>query len=263
MLLAEGAPARDYLILIMQKPSSYCAMALLVLSIAVEVVTLSRSESRPSNQTPGLTGTPVPTNPFLRTNPAQFQVALAAAVITLFTLLYLCYVIYTAVGFYVQFYLHSLRTDYKDPVAYYELRPAIGNVEEDPEFEPTGKKGFWAAEIVSPTTGKLEIVGTITLDDPPAEFETDPKIAELRRMFVSPKYRQRGIAAALIRVCEAHAMASKLSAVILRTTVYQPAARKLYSKFGYKIWLEKEVPWGLESLQGYLYKKEMLPASQA
>ncbi|KAF5386477.1 hypothetical protein D9757_005942 [Collybiopsis confluens] len=228
MVACEGSPARVYLSKIMQKPSCRLAIALFVLSIAVEIATLFFFDSWRMNTSSAM-------NSFLGPSLSKIQVAIAATVTALFSFLYLCCAAYTTVGFYYEFYANSLRTDYNDPENYYELRPASdGDVGKDPELEPIGKKGLWVAEIVSPKTGKPEVVGTITLDNAPSDFTKEPNVFELRRMFVSHHHRNRGIAAALIRVCEAHARATKVSAILLRTTIYQAPARKLYEKYGYK-----------------------------
>ncbi|GAW06823.1 acetyltransferase protein [Lentinula edodes] len=212
MMIGEGAPARAHLAATTRSPSFLCAFALLIISITVEVTTLSS---------------------FL---PAYLDVTVAA--IALLVLLYLCYSIYSAVGFYIQFGLTCLRTDLKNIQGHYNLCQVTSTSNEnseDPELEATSMKGFWVAEIVSPVTNKAEIVGCISLGDPPPPpFISGPGTTELRRMIVSPYHRRRGIARALIEACEAHATTSKhkLTAIVLRTTFYQPHARQLYTKLG-------------------------------
>ncbi|KAJ3905500.1 acyl-CoA N-acyltransferase [Lentinula edodes] len=238
MMIGEGAPARAHLAATTRSPSFLCAFALLIISITVEVTTLSS---------------------FL---PAYLDVTVAA--IALLVLLYLCYSIYSAVGFYIQFGLTCLRTDLKNIQGHYNLCQVTSTSNEnseDPELEATSMKGFWVAEIVSPVTNKAEIVGCISLGDPPPPpFTSGPGTTELRRMIVSPYHRRRGIARALIEACEAHATTSKhkLTAIVLRTTFYQPHARQLYTKLGYKIVLEKDFRFGIDNVHVFLYRKDLL-----
>ncbi|KAJ3933318.1 MAG: acyl-CoA N-acyltransferase [Lentinula lateritia] len=239
MMIGEGAPARAHLAATTRSPSFLCAFALFIISITVEVTTLSS---------------------FL---PAASYPDVTVAAIALLTLLYLCYSIYSAVGFYIQFGLTCLRTDLKDIQGHYNLCQvtSTSNGNSNPELEATSMKGFWVAEIVSPVTNKAEIVGCISLGDPPPPpFTSGPGTTELRRMIVSPYHRRRGIARALIEVCEAHATTSKhkLTAIVLRTTFYQPHARRLYTRLGYKIVLEKDLRFGNDNVHVFLYRKDLL-----
>ncbi|KAJ3879197.1 acyl-CoA N-acyltransferase, partial [Lentinula edodes] len=239
MMIGEGAPARTHLAATTRSPSFLYTFALLIISITVEVTKLSR---------------------FL---PVSYLDVTVAA-IALLALFYLCYSIYSAVGFYIQFGLTCLRTDLKDIQGHYNLCQVTSISNEnakDPELETTSMKGFWVAEIMSPVTNKAEIVGCISLGDPPPPpFTSGPGTTELRRMIVSPHHRRRGIARALIQACEAHATTSKhkLTAIVLRTTFYQPHARQLYTKLGYRIVLEQDLRFGNDNVHVFLYRKDLL-----
>lgn len=58
------------------------------------------------------------------------------------------------------FWLQSLKEDLKDVAEHYEMHAVQ---EGKPALEPSGVKAFWVAEIVSPSTRQIEIVGCISL----------------------------------------------------------------------------------------------------
>jgi putative acetyltransferase len=59
--------------------------------------------------------------------------------------------------------------------------------------------------------------------------------AELKRMFVLPHQRGRGVAAALMRTLEDFATAHDIRIVQLETGPLQPAALRLYERCGYRL----------------------------
>jgi putative acetyltransferase len=61
----------------------------------------------------------------------------------------------------------------------------------------------------------------------------EPGVAELKRMFVRPAYRGRGIARQLIVALEEEALAAGRPIVRLETGTYLPAAIALYRSAGY------------------------------
>lgn len=61
------------------------------------------------------------------------------------------------------------------------------------------------------------------------------KEAEIKRMFVLPEYRGRGIASAILRELELWASQMNYSACILETGKNQPEAIFLYKKAGYSV----------------------------
>ena len=63
---------------------------------------------------------------------------------------------------------------------------------------------------------------------------------ELKRMFVPPAQRGRGIAKAIITYLEAHAVQRKCLLLRLETGIHQPEAHGLYARAGY----ERRGPYG-------------------
>ena len=63
----------------------------------------------------------------------------------------------------------------------------------------------------------------------------DPGIAEIKRMFVSPTSRRRGIAAQILKELESWALEEQFKTCILETGFNQPEAIALYQKSGYTV----------------------------
>ena len=66
-----------------------------------------------------------------------------------------------------------------------------------------------------------------------AEAGGGPDYGELKRMFVTPAARGRGVARALMDAIEAHAVESGMGVVRLETGIYQPEAIGLYERMGF------------------------------
>jgi GNAT superfamily N-acetyltransferase len=64
-------------------------------------------------------------------------------------------------------------------------------------------------------------------------FAGDPDAAEMKRVFVRPQARNRGVATALLRALEESARAAGRTRMILETGSAQPEAIALYLKVGY------------------------------
>ena len=60
-----------------------------------------------------------------------------------------------------------------------------------------------------------------------------PEFCELKRMFVKPAQRGRGLAGALLRLLEDAAASHGCTAFALETGYLQPVAVRLYERFGY------------------------------
>jgi GNAT superfamily N-acetyltransferase len=58
-------------------------------------------------------------------------------------------------------------------------------------------------------------------------------VAEIKRMFVSPKARSSGVATSLLAALEGSARESGMKRMILETGMAQPEAMALYEKLGY------------------------------
>lgn len=52
-------------------------------------------------------------------------------------------------------------------------------------------------------------------------------------MLVSPSCQQRGVGTSLLRAAIEHARAQKMQRICLSISMFQPAARKLYERFGF------------------------------
>lgn len=66
-------------------------------------------------------------------------------------------------------------------------------------------------------------------------MEDDGVYGEIKRVFVAPLHRGRGIARALMALIEAHAAENGLPLLRLETGVRQPEALQLYRVLGYQI----------------------------
>ncbi|KAJ3736842.1 acyl-CoA N-acyltransferase [Lentinula guzmanii] len=233
LLTGEGAPPRAHLAATIKSPSFLCALTFFIMSVMITAAMIFNSE--PASHI--LSG---------RSSAAKIRLVMVISS-ALLALWYLCYSIYS------HYNLHQVKSS----------SDKILEDSTDPELRPMGIKAFWVAETVSPVTKKTEIVGCISLGDPPPPpFTSEPgvRVAELCRMVISPHHRRQGIAGALMQACEAHAMANehKLSAIVLRTTFYQPHARELYAKLGYRIVLETNVRFGNADVPVYLYRKDFM-----
>jgi putative acetyltransferase len=60
-----------------------------------------------------------------------------------------------------------------------------------------------------------------------------PDRAELKRMYVRPAYRRRGLSRRILSALEARAAALRATRAVLETGIYQPAAIRLYETSGY------------------------------
>jgi GNAT superfamily N-acetyltransferase len=65
--------------------------------------------------------------------------------------------------------------------------------------------------------------------------EYEPKVAEIKRMFVLPEQRGKGIAASILNQLEFWAAASDYTSCILETSIRLESAIALYKKMGYEI----------------------------
>ena len=64
--------------------------------------------------------------------------------------------------------------------------------------------------------------------------ELGPALAEVKRMFVQPGCRKRGIGAKILVALETAARARGYERLVLETGVRQPEARQLYERQGYR-----------------------------
>ncbi|KAF8652797.1 hypothetical protein AX16_004150 [Volvariella volvacea WC 439] len=128
----------------------------------------------------------------------------------------------------------SLGDDMRDIVERYglrEVRDAKGGAREG-DFVPAGPAGFWVVEKLGEAGGVNEIVGSVGLDVPEGPGSEE---GELRRMMVSSSVRRSGIGGMLLTALESHARQNGVKSIHLTTTIFQPAARRLYEKFGWEV----------------------------
>lgn len=75
----------------------------------------------------------------------------------------------------------------------------------------------------------------------------DETTAEIKRIFVRPAYRRRGVASALIRALEAHAAQAGYSRFLLETARNTDGSHRLYLSLGYQITEYYGSPAGAEN----------------
>lgn len=101
------------------------------------------------------------------------------------------------------------------------LRQEIGRIQ---EYYAGPGRGFWVAE-----DGRGALLGTFGLE--PAGDEA----VELRRMYVAPEARRRGIASAMLAEAERVAATWGRRRIVLGTAEIQEAALALYRSSGYRL----------------------------
>ncbi|KAK1234175.1 hypothetical protein PQX77_002601 [Marasmius sp. AFHP31] len=244
IVFSAGSPARVALSDAFTSHTVYGCYLLLAISISFVAMTLRSSSSSPSSS-PTLATT---TSSYLA-NMITFYTAISAI---LLTTLYLAILFHGRTSLYVNFAYSSCKDDLSKIVDHYELkRIADGGMEGmggegEWEYETTGPKGFWVAEIGE------EVVGCVGLD---ISSLHGPPHGEMRRMVVSPHHRRLGIAQKLNAVFEAHARKYALESIVLTTTEFQPGPRVLYEKNGYFVDSTKLMPSGVMWVRFYFYRK--------
>jgi len=117
---------------------------------------------------------------------------------------------------------HALEDDMADIPAHYQSGP---------------RSNFWVAELDSPSTGIVGIVGI-----QPRELEEE---AELRRMSVSPTVRRQGVGRRLLDTTEEFCRSRGYLRIGLSTVDILKPALLMYENYGYI--LEKAEPYGSPS----------------
>ncbi|MFT5260243.1 MAG: putative acetyltransferase [Saprospiraceae bacterium] len=85
-------------------------------------------------------------------------------------------------------------------------------------------------------------------------MHNDGDYGEIKRVFVSPDQRGKGLAKLMMQFLESHLLESGISCVRLETGVYQPEAVTLYEKLGYKT-RHKFGCYGSDPLSVFMEKK--------
>jgi DNA-binding MarR family transcriptional regulator/N-acetylglutamate synthase-like GNAT family acetyltransferase len=103
------------------------------------------------------------------------------------------------------------------------------------------KENLWIAE------NRNERVGSIAM------VNNGNGVAQLRWLLVEASTRGHGIGEKLVDIAVGFAREKKYKKIILMTTDFLPAARRIYEKFGFKqISSDSEVQWGLQVNIEYL-----------
>ena len=84
----------------------------------------------------------------------------------------------------------------------------------------------------------------------------DAETAEIKRIYVKPEYRRRGVATALIRTLEKNAAASGRRKLILETAVDTQNSHSLYLSLGYTVRAYYGSPAGAENC--LCFEKEIM-----
>jgi putative acetyltransferase len=119
-----------------------------------------------------------------------------------------------------------------------DVRSLIGELDAElnAAYEPHQRHGIDLARIFRP--GVMFFVAR--LDDQPvgcggiAFDDAYPGIAEVKRMYVRPAARRRGVAAAIVRRLEAEARSRGVPRVVLETGDAQQAALRFYERAGFR-----------------------------
>jgi len=115
---------------------------------------------------------------------------------------------------------------------------------------------LWAAEI----DGKIVGVAAITTDQEPEYANVGWDITETaivtHRLAVSPEYRGRGIAAALLVQAENEAISRGINLLRIDTNTLNKATQRLFPKLGYEF--AGEIDLGFRpNLRFYCYEKKL------
>jgi len=84
----------------------------------------------------------------------------------------------------------------------------------------------------------------------------DEETAEVKRIFVEPEFRRRGVASAIIELLESHILASGYSQALLETARTTDDSKQLYLSLGYREIPYYGSPAGAENCRCFL--KELL-----
>ncbi len=112
---------------------------------------------------------------------------------------------------------------------------AIRYVDDPTAPEPKGESDDLRPKELAPPTGRFVIV----FDDSGAPIgcgairRHDPQTAEIKRMWVRPAARGRGVSRLILDELEASAVALGYRAMVLETGLRQPEAIALYESHGY------------------------------
>jgi len=116
------------------------------------------------------------------------------------------------------------------------------NAELSRDYKPEERFHSLAAEEVAEGAGAFVVAwldgepagcGAVRMLHAPGLARESGAVAELKRMYVRPPLRGRGLSRQILTELEARAAALGATTVVLETGVYQPAAIRLYETSGY------------------------------
>jgi ribosomal protein S18 acetylase RimI-like enzyme len=140
---------------------------------------------------------------------------------------------------------------------------AAGNFQWDNSYPNTGVfekdielNQLWVAIVENEIAG----IAAITTDQEPEYAEVGWDISEpavvTHRLAVSPKYRGKGIAAALLTEAESEAIRRDIKLLRIDTNIANEATKKLFPKLGYRF--AGEIGLGFRpNLRFYCYQKKI------
>jgi putative acetyltransferase len=121
---------------------------------------------------------------------------------------------------------NSDNTDFNTLVALLDADLKIRDGEDHAFYAQFNKTATLNEVVVAYTDGVATAIGAIR--------KYDPQTAEVKRMFVLPEQRGKGIAQMVLKALEQWAAESGYAACILETGIKQPEAIRLYEKAGYE-----------------------------
>jgi RimJ/RimL family protein N-acetyltransferase len=106
----------------------------------------------------------------------------------------------------------------------YIMRSLAEEIDRIPEYYAAHGGSFWIVEDAD-----RALVGTFGLET------VEAGTAEIRRMYVDPRARRRGIARAMLRQAERICAEAQINRIVLSTSELQPAALALYRAARYRL----------------------------
>jgi GNAT superfamily N-acetyltransferase len=143
----------------------------------------------------------------------------------------------------------AMRAAFEDYIAL-SIREEVGRIPD--YYQPQNGASFWVGELDGTLLGMFGIE------------RHDGSAAELRRMYVAPEVRRRGIARAMLAYAEQVCREAGYRRLVLSTSELQPAAIALYRATGYRLAYEAVATTATTktvggNLRRYHFVKELEP----
>lgn len=104
-----------------------------------------------------------------------------------------------------------------------------------PLYPPTSQHGLSVAALIAEQVDFFVLrLGDVAAGCGGVKFY-GREYAEIKRMYVRPSFRGKGLAKRMLSHLEAHADREGISILRLETGIRQPEARRLYESLGYRI----------------------------